>query len=132
MSVTFLSAQWFDALREQLDGVPPVPADKSGGLRIGQLVTGAPDGADHAWTLELRPGAAPSLEIGTVESADVVLVEGFEAAWALASGARTAGQLLEAGELKIRGDARRLVAASDLLEALAAASGALRELTVRD
>lgn len=129
MSIRFLSVEWYEALRAQLRAAPPLPGESSTQLRLGQLVLGAPDGADHAWTIVLRNGAVPALDVGSVANADVVLVESYDAAWALASGDRTAGQLLEAGELKIRGDARRLVAASELLEAVAAASGALSELT---
>ncbi|MHB1988228.1 MAG: hypothetical protein ACYCSF_09610 [Acidimicrobiales bacterium] len=131
MTVRFLSAEWFAALGEQLAGVTLPSGDESGPFFIGQLVTGAPDGRDHAWTLVLQGGSPPGLEVGS-DSAEVVLVESYESAWALASGEKTAGQLLEAGEIKIRGDARRLVAAAELLEIASGACGTLSEITTRD
>jgi hypothetical protein len=132
VSVAFLSGEWFEALAGHLRSAQLLPGDPATGIRVGQLVTGAPGGVDHAWTLVLRGGSAPELEVGSIDRADVVLVESYEGAWALASGDRTPGQLLEAGEVKVRGDARRLVAASELLEAVAACTGGLREMTTRD
>ena len=116
-------------LREQFAATPLLPGDSSVSVKVGQVVTGAPGGSEVAWTLALRGGAAPELLVGSVEEADVTLVETFDAARALVSGDRTAAQLLEAGGIKIRGDARRLVSESALVEAAASASPGLREQT---
>lgn len=67
---------------------------------------------------------------GTVEDAEVVLVETFEDARALAEGSVTAAELLEGGRIKLRGDANRLIAATETLAALGTAlAGALGAAT---
>lgn len=121
MAGEFLSDGWFRRLAALL--AEAEPSQSAGTTRVGQLVTGAPEGCEYAWTLVLEHGSRPRVEVGSIESADVVLVEPFEAALALASGHRSANELLEAGHLKLRGDARRLVAVLDDLQAVVAASG---------
>ncbi|MHB8244409.1 MAG: hypothetical protein ACYDGN_03495 [Acidimicrobiales bacterium] len=120
MSVAFLSQAWFDALGQRLGASPAPQGERI--VRIGQLVTGLPEGGDCSWLVVLAADAPPELQIGTLEGADAVLVESYQAALDLARGERTAAQLLEAGEIKLRGDAGCLVALSSQLEAVAAAS----------
>ncbi len=117
MGAPLLSEEWFEELAATLASVPPLPGD--GSLRIGQLVTDH-DGEERSWTIALEAGAPPRLERGSLEDAEVVLIESYEAARALASGEATAAELLEAGEITLRGDASRLVASSEQLEALGA------------
>ncbi len=115
MRGAFLSDEWFAALEERLAATGPLPGDRS--VRIGQLVT-LPSGDECCWTLELSGGEAPVLERGSVARTDVVLVESYESAERLALGASSATELLAAGEIKVRGDARCLVSAAPLLDAL--------------
>lgn len=109
----FLSPDWFADLAERLRTAPPLEGE--GALRLGQLVPDAPEG-EVRYTLALAAGKVPTLMVGTTEDSDVVLVEKYEAARALASGERAAAELLEAGEVTLRGDAAALVRAMSLLE----------------
>ncbi len=123
MQAAFLSEEWFGELSAALASVPPLPGDAS--FRLGQLVTDH-DGERRSWTIALEAGSSPRLE-HSLDDAEVVLVESYEAARALASGEATAAELLEAGEITLRGDAGRLVAAGELLEALGAGLRRLQE-----
>jgi hypothetical protein len=121
LSVEFLSGEWFSELAADL-----AAGEKGGGaLRFGQLVTGVPEGLVSCWTVVLEDQKSPRVEKGSIENAETVLVMSYEAAWQLVSRKRSAAQLLEAGEVKVRGDANRLVAALDDIEALAARTGSL-------
>ncbi len=122
MSEHFSDA-WFDDLETRLTEGGPLTGSSEVSLRLGQVVTAA-DGTQAAcWTLELEGGSVPVLVRGSVEAAEVTLVSSAEDAKALASGERTAAQLLEAGLLKIRGDARRLAGAGSLIEAVSGRFG---------
>jgi hypothetical protein len=115
----FLSEEWFADLAARLADRGPLEGDlDTGALRLGQVVTGVPGRGEVSWTLVLDAGRAVELVRDEGGPAEVTLVSGYEAARRLASGDATAAQLLEAGQIKIRGDARRLVAATKLLTEL--------------
>lgn len=116
MSATFLSDEWFAQLAARLETGPPLSGE--GSLRLGQLVTGAPEG-ERSWTVRLEGGSPPRLVADSLEEADVVLVESYHAALRLASGEASAAALLEAGEITVRGDANALVRAIALVEQVA-------------
>ncbi|MGH9293427.1 MAG: hypothetical protein ACRDZ6_11760 [Acidimicrobiales bacterium] len=147
----FLSDSWFEALDRAVKegsssaGISEPCAGRS--LRLGQVVTGvtrpgpglqaptaegsasaAPTAQGSASTeivyLVRLGGEAPGVTKGSVEGAEVTLVTVYGDAAALASGAISAGDLLEQGRIKIRGDARRLGEESELLAAVGAASAA--------
>ncbi len=116
---------WFDALAAALDELP-ISADAieaSVGLSVGQIVTGVPGDSDAVglqdgevrYTIVLRDDASASLVLGSTEPANVVLVEDWSTACAIASGETPIGDLLTAGRIKVRGDSRELVTAGDLL-----------------
>jgi len=125
-----LSEEWFGALAVALDGLAPMSetvdtvVDR---LSLGQIVTGVPDGAGAAdvhkgevrYTIVLGPGGTASLVRGSTEPADVVLVEDWSTAKAIASGAVPVPDLLTAGRIKVRGDSRALLAAGELLALVA-------------
>ncbi len=115
----FLSERWMEELGRRLRDA--VPADAAP-LRLGVIVTSAP--GEVRYTLRLGGGTPAELVAGSVEDAEVVIVETFEDARALAEGSVTAAELLEGGRIKVRGDANRLVAAA---ETLGAAGSALPE-----
>ena len=86
-------------------------------IALGQVVTDV-EGAENGevrYSLLLGPGPKVRVVIGSTEDAEVVLSAGYAAARALARGDTSAASLLEEGRVKISGDARRLVAAVDLL-----------------
>jgi len=124
-----LSEEWFGALAAALDGLAPMSetVDTADGLSLGQIVTGVPDGSgavdvrkgEVRYTIVLGPGGTASLVRGSTEQADVVLVEDWSTAEAIASGAESVPELLTAGRIKVRGDSRALLAAGELLALVA-------------
>jgi len=121
-----LSEDWFEALAAALDGLPSLPATVDAlleGLALGQIVTGVPEDAGIAgaedgevrYTIVLRPEGSASLVRGSTDPANVILVEDWSTAVAIASGEASVADLLTEGRIKMRGDSRALVAAGDLL-----------------
>jgi hypothetical protein len=82
------------------------------------------------YTLLIGPGSRARVVPGSTAEADVILTTSFVAATALARGSVSAASLLEQGRVKISGDARRLVEASDLLAVIGEAATQLRDVTV--
>jgi hypothetical protein len=118
----FLSQQWLESLSQLVGGLEY--ADDAT-LALGQLVTGAPQG-DIGYTIHLGPAARA---VSGVEEAEVVLVESYDTARALAAGELSAADALTAGSIKVRGNAKRLVDAAPLLSLLAGAVAVLRAAT---
>jgi hypothetical protein len=111
----FLAGDWFAALGEAITA--SLPEDFGTSIALGQVVTDV-EGAENGevrYSLLLGPGPKVRVVIGSTEDAEVVLSAGYAAARALARGDTSAASLLEEGRVKISGDARRLVAAVDLL-----------------
>ncbi len=125
MSLVFGSAQWLAALGEVLASAPVLSGE--GQIRLGQLVVGEDGSTRVAYTVELVAGERPRLLGAGVDEAEVTLVESEAAARSLVEGASTAGALLEAGQIKVRGDANALIRAAGLLEQVAKVSGGLVE-----
>jgi hypothetical protein len=107
-------------------GTTTATGASAGPLRLGQLVTGGPDG-DVAYTVVLG-GEGPGVVAGA-DGAGVVLVESFETARAIASGQVTAGEAVARGLIKVRGNANLLIGAAPLLAGVAEAVTALRART---
>ncbi len=127
-----LSEEWFEALDAVLAGLSGGPGEADGpGLALGQIVTGVPEGAGVArspdgqvrYTMVLRHDGTALLARDTVEMADVVLVEDWGTARAIASG-ESVSDLLTAGRIKVRGDSRALVAGGEVLARVAPLVGA--------
>jgi hypothetical protein len=128
-----LSEEWFGALGAVLDGLgavldgldeEPVPAGRdTEAIALGQIVTGVPDDSGAAgiedgqvrYTIVLTEEGLASLVRGSTEQADVVLVEDWATAKAVASREMSVSDLLTLGRIKVRGDSRALVTAGDLL-----------------
>ncbi len=122
----FLSEQWRAELADTLADADPIVAGPR--LALGQMVTGAPWG-DVSYTIVVGGGDASQLVEG-VDVAAVVLVEQYDVALAIASGAPSANMLAE-GRVKVRGDVGKLIEAeavlaqlTPVLAAFAEASGA--------
>ena len=138
-----LSDAWFEALGAALARLggerrpsetagDPGEASEAGesgrpddGISIGQVVTGVPGRAgegDQArkagevrYTIVLGADGSGSLVRDSTEHADVVLVEDWATAKAIASGEVPVSELLSAGRIKMRGESRALVSAGDML-----------------
>ena len=116
----FLSDEWLAALaRAAGDASPPPETD----VAIGRVV--ARSQGDVKWTMVLRKGVA-SVVVGDVSAADVVLRDDEATAAAIHRGELTAQEAVANGRLKVRGDIRRLVAATAALAAVADAFAKLR------
>ncbi len=125
----FLTEDWVEAFNVALAGVLlPAPgpdaglAAADGRFTVAQEVRGGPDGdvrlvlrsGDGALGLELGPllpgdGAAPD--------ADVTIALDYTDAVALARGALSPAEALNAGRIRVRGDLSVLVAGQGLLQA---------------
>ena len=126
----FLTPDWVTGFNAALEGVVlPLPgpgaglAAADGRFTMAQEVRGAPDGdlrlllrADGgALTLEIDPLEGP--ERGADEIADVTIALGYEDAAALATGALSPAEALNAGRIRVRGDLSVLAAGQELLVA---------------
>lgn len=115
---SFLSDEWLAELAEALRRSAELAAGPA--LRLGQIVTDAPtleNAAEVRYTIHLGGGAPAAVTPGSVDEADVVLVEDYETARAIATGTPPAS-LLAAGRIKVRGDAGALIAAQEQLAGL--------------
>jgi hypothetical protein len=117
VAVEFPSPEWFTELAGALAQIE-VPEGQS--LLLGQVVTDVPaaPGGEVRYTISFAPGRPVTLTVGSAEPADVVLVTSYTAAMATAAGETSSASMLATGQVKIRGDARRLVEADDLLAAV--------------
>jgi SCP-2 sterol transfer family len=127
--VEFLSPAWLAALSNAI--AVSLPADLETSIALGQVVsdTDSDGGGEVRYTLVLGPGSRATAVAGSTEKAEVVLTTSYAAARALARGELSAATLLEQGSVKISGDARRLVEASELFVALGDSLAELRERT---
>jgi hypothetical protein len=131
--VAFLSSDWLAALGNAI--AASLRADLDISIALGQIVTDVttdvtPAAGDVRYTLLIGPGSSASVVTGSTDEAEVVLTTSYVAATALARGDTTAASLLEQGRVKISGDARRLVEASELLLVIGEAVTQLRDRTV--
>jgi hypothetical protein len=120
----FLTAEWAAAAEQ---AVRPLALPGAGPVTLAHLVRGAPEG-DVTWVVEVRDGRAsvtlrPGLDAG---GADVVLVEDYATACALARGEMTAEEAVAAGRLKLRSGAQALVTHAAALRSVGEALAALR------
>jgi hypothetical protein len=126
----FLSEAWFGAFAAALNALPDAAAEAdaaTGGLALGQIITGVPDEAGAAgvqdgelrYTIVLRRDGSASLVRDSTEPANVILVEDWSTAEAIVSGRSSLPDLLTAGKIKLRGDSRALVSAGDILTRVA-------------
>ncbi len=128
----FLSDEWLAALAEALRRAPDL--EEAPRLALGQVVTDVPalEGeGDVRYTLRVGGGVPASVEPGSVEGADVVLVEDYATARELATGT-PAAVLLGEGRVKVRGDVAALIAAQEALAGLATALAGVSVGTVFD
>lgn len=117
MTAQFLSPEWFGQLAARLSEAGPAPEGSQ--LRLKQVVTDIPAGGEASWMIVLEAGRPALVQHPAEGDATVTLVSSYEATEALASGTRTAAELLSAGEIKLRGDPGTLQAAGDVLAAIA-------------
>ena len=115
---------WLDALEAGLAANPAglpgdADAEDTGGgatsLALGQEVLAVPGLGDVCYVVDLSSSEPPRLRRGTLDGAEVTLVAAYDAALALVEGRAAVHDLLTEGRIKVRGDARALVAAGALV-----------------
>lgn len=115
---TFLSDDWFHDLESAINSVV-VGEENDKGLALGQIINDTPEGS-ICYTLIVGGGREGQLVQGSIERADVALVEDFASAEAIVGGAPVA-ELLAQGKIKIRGDLNALLCSGTELQAIAQA-----------
>jgi hypothetical protein len=116
------SDEWFARISEALDKVEPESDWPR--LDLGVAIEDAPQGPIR-YTFHIgNEGAA--LEVGSVDSAAVTLVESFDTASAIEKGA-SVSELLAEGRITVRGDAAALVAAQRPLATISTVLAGLAE-----
>ncbi len=116
------SDAWFTQLSDALSKVEP-DADWPR-LDLGIAIDDAPGGPIR-YTFHVGPDGA-ALEVGSVDSAVVTLVESFGTASAIDEG-RAVSELLAEGRITVRGDATALVAAQRPLATISTILGRIAE-----
>ncbi|HEY5110049.1 MAG TPA: SCP2 sterol-binding domain-containing protein [Acidimicrobiales bacterium] len=121
----FLTPEWVTGFNAALEGVAlPAPGPEAGlaaadgRFTVAQEVRGTPDG-DVRLLLRTESGAL-ALEVGPLGSggdADVTIALGYDDAAALATGALSRAEALNAGRIRVRGDLSVLAAGQELLVA---------------
>lgn len=124
----FLTPEWATAAQQAVRALSLPP--ESGPVTLVHLVRGAP-GGDVTWVVQVRDGqVSVSLRAGLdAGDADVVLVEDYPTAAALARGELTAEQAVAAGRLRLRSGAGALVTHAATLRAVGEALATLRAIT---
>jgi hypothetical protein len=114
--------EWFARLSEALATV--IPEKDWPRLDLGIVINDAP-GRPISYTFHIGPEGA-GLQVGSVESAAVIVVESFETACSIDKGA-SVSELLAEGRITVRGDASALVAAQRPLATISAILGDLAD-----
>jgi hypothetical protein len=124
----FLSREWLAALGEEVARRDDV-GDAADGYTLGvtQVVTDGPEG-DVTYHLDVAGGHV-RFGPGPAAAEDVRLVQDWETAVAVATGAINAQEAFLGGRITVQGDQRRLVAAQPLFAVLDKVLSPVREAT---
>ncbi len=123
MAVKFLSDEWAQALKAELnsnEGFKEAAAGKTATL---QQVIGSGDGETHYW-ISLADGAI-DMGIGDADSADATITETYDTAVALAKSELSPVTAFMTGKVKIAGNMGMLLGLQDVLALLPAAMAAI-------
>lgn len=120
----FLSQEWIDDITAAAAGVE-LPAEAS--IVVGQLVTDAPDG-DVSYRFGFTDGHL-DVKLAPVDDADIVLIQDYATAVAIARGELAAQEAVADGRLKLRGDVGALVRNGPAVAATAAIFARVRDRT---
>lgn len=124
MTALLFSDDWFSEISAALAALEP--EEDWPRLDLGVSISDTPRGRIE-YAFHLGPAGA-ALEVGTLDDAEVTLVESYDTARLIAEGA-SISELLAEGRITVRGDAASLVAAQRPLAALSAVLGDRTETT---
>lgn len=126
--IRYLSLDWIDALRTEVTRSDALRAVANGRrLGITQVVTGGPEG-DVTYHLQLADGKA-EFGSGPAEPEDVRIVEEWDTAVSVATGALNAQDAFLAGHIALSGDRQALLDNQDVFGVLDAVFNAVRDRT---
>lgn len=120
----FLSQAWIDDISAAAAGME-LPTDAS--IVVGQLVTGTPDG-DTCYRFAFVDGGL-NVALAPIDDADIVLIQDYPTAVAIAKGELAAQEAVADGRLKLRGDVGALVRNGPAIAATAAVFAKVRDRT---
>jgi hypothetical protein len=126
--IRYLSLDWIDALRAEVAGSDALHTVADGReVGITQVVTDGPEG-DVTYHLQLTGGTA-EFGSGPADPEDVRIVQGWDTAVAVATGALNAQDAFLAGHITLSGDRQALLDNQDVFGALDAVFSAVRDRT---
>ena len=123
MGVKFLSAEWADQLKEELnrsDDFRAAAADRS--ARIQQVITD--DGGETRYWITIEDGRI-DLGLGEVEGSDATITQSYNSAAALARGELSPVTAFMTGKLKIGGNMGAILGLQGALSELPKAISAI-------
>ena len=123
MAVKFLSDEWAQALRSELNASEDFKAAAVGKTATIQQVIGGGDDEIHYW-ISLSDGAI-DMGIGDAESADATITETYDTAIALAKSELSPVTAFMTGKVKVAGNMGMLLGLQNVLALLPAAMAAI-------
>ena len=123
MSVKFLSEEWAEALKTELNGSEAFRQAAAGKhATIQQVISG--DGADTPYWIRIEDGAI-DLGVGDVEGEDATITQSYASAAALAKGELSPVTAFMTGKLKIAGNMGLILGLQGALAQLPAAMASI-------
>jgi putative sterol carrier protein len=125
----YLSLAWIDDLGAEVRASASVQAAAAGRtIGVTQVVTDGPEG-EVTYHLQVDDGGV-SFGAGPAEPEDVRLVQSWDTATAVATGALNAQEAFLRGRIRLTGDPTRLMEATGIFAALDEVFATVRERTV--
>ncbi|MGZ5297844.1 MAG: SCP2 sterol-binding domain-containing protein [Actinomycetota bacterium] len=123
MSVRFLSEEWAQALKAELNSREGFKEAAAGKTATIQQVIGGGDGETHYW-ISLADGAI-DMGIGDADGADATITETYDTAVALAKSELSPVTAFMTGKVKIAGNMGMLLGLQNVLSMLPGAMAAI-------
>ena len=123
MAVTFLSPEWAEALKAQLNGSDAFKQAAQGQHATIQQVISGPDGETHYW-IRVTDGAI-DMGLGQAEDPDATISESYDTAVSLAKSQLSPVTAFMTGQIKVTGNMGLLLGMQGVLSQLPAAMQAI-------
>ncbi len=125
--VRYLSAAWFERLRQHTERLDAPPAGPGPALVLRQVVTDTPEG-EVRYDVTVAGGRS-AIDRATSAPADLTFTSDFATATAIASGRTSTYAALSDGRLRVRGDVTVLTRSDDGIAAIDPLPAGLRAET---
>ena len=123
MAVKFLSAEWAEALKTELNAGTTFKEAAAGKTASIQQVIGGDDGETHYW-IRIADGAI-DMGVGDIDTPDATITQSFDTAVALAKSELSPVTAFMTGKIKIAGNMGLLLGLQGVLSLLPAAMATL-------